>query len=251
MTASTAEGVCDDLEVEYAGFDAMLAELTDAQWSGPTLCAGWDVRDLICHLWVQAEVAVSAIAGDPLWLPRTPDDLIDFDAAIDASVRERRHVPGPQVWRAWQVRRAEVVAALRTLPADRRIQWTVATMAPATLATTLLMEAWAHGYDVRAPLGSDQPVTPGLRHIAWFALQTLPFAFRRAGEQPVPVRFELTAPDGTAWRLGPNDAHDVVTGDAMELCLRAVRRLELDNAKTLSARGVGAETALRVMRCYP
>lgn len=251
MGTDGSRDVFDDLETEYAVFDATLSGLDEDQWSGPTLCEGWDVRDLVCHLWLQAEAARATAAGDPSALPDGPEELAGIHALIDRSVRERRDVPGPEVWRRWRERRGEVVAALRSLPGDARVRWTVTAMAPATLATTLLMEAWAHRYDVRAPLGQPQEVTPGMRHVAWFASRTLPFAFRLAGEDPVPVRIELTAPDGGSWVFGPDDTDQVVTGSAVELCLRSVRRLELEDAETLTAHGDGAATALRVIRCYP
>jgi uncharacterized protein (TIGR03084 family) len=166
-------------------------------------------------------------------------------------VRSRRDVPARDVWIGWQEERGAVVDVLRGLDPDVRLRWTVATMGPSTLATTLLMEAWAHAYDVREPLGLPQEITPGLRDVAWFAAKTLPFAFAQAGEPFAPVRFELTAPDGSAWAYGPDEATDVVRGTAMELCLRSVRRLELDDAETLQADGPTAAVALRVMRCYP
>lgn len=251
MASDGCHDVFDDLGTEYAAFDATLSALTTEQWSGPTLCEGWDVRDLVCHLWLQAEVAGATTAGDPSALPGGPGDIAGMHELIDRSVRERRDVPGPEVWRRWRERRAQVVAGLRSLPGDARVRWTVSDMAPATLATTLLMEAWAHGYDVREPLGEPQTVTPGMRHVAWFASRTLPFAFRQAGEDPVPVRFELRAPDGGSWVFGPEDTDQVVTGSAMELCLRSVRRLELEDAETLTAHGDAAATALRVVQCYP
>jgi uncharacterized protein (TIGR03083 family) len=144
------------LDVDHDGVQlGGLDQLDPARWSGATLCAGWDVRDLVCHLWQQAEVALTTIAGRPTWLPSTADGLAELDERIDRSVREPAAVPGPEVWRRWRERRTEVIAALRSAPDDTRIRWTVATMAPATLATTLLMEAWAQGYDVRAPRGQE------------------------------------------------------------------------------------------------
>ena len=67
---------------------------------------------------------------------------------------------------------------------------------PATLATTRLAEHWAHGLDITGPLGIEFPDTERLRHIAWLAHRTLPYALSLAGQQPVAVRCELTVPDG-------------------------------------------------------
>ncbi len=90
-----------------------------------------------------------------------------------------------------------------------------------------------------------------MRHVAWFIPATLPFAFRAAGQEHAPIRFELDAPDGGSWSVGPEDSDQVVRGSALELCLRGVDRLDLADARTLTAEGPVAETALRVMRAFP
>lgn len=239
--------VFDALEAEYEAFDATLGGLNEDGWSHPTLCEGWDVRDLVCHLWLQAEVACRSIDGDRDIFPA----LADLDDVIDESVRAKRDLSGPQVWELWHDQREGLVDRLRQLPPGARVQWTVTDMGAPTLGTTILMETWTHRYDVHAPLGADMGVTPGLRHVAWFVLYTLPFAFHLAGEDFAPVRFELDGPDGTTWTIGPHDTDEVVRGSAMELCLRGVNRLDLDDADTLRAEGDTAMTALRVMKTYP
>ena len=85
---------------------------------------------------------------------------------------------------------------MRAADPDRPVQWMVGTIKPATLATTRLAEHWAHGLDIAGPLGADFPDTGRLRHIAWLAHRTLPYALSLAGEPAAAVRCELTAPDG-------------------------------------------------------
>jgi len=90
--------------------------------------------------------------------------------------------------------------------------------------------------------------TGRLRHVAWLAHRTLPYALSLGGEQPVAVRCELTAPDGT-WRFGPPDAELAITGPAGEFCRVAVHRL--DPAETaLRASGPHGARALRLLRTY-
>ena len=109
---------------------------------------------------------------------------------------------------------------------------------------------WAHGLDIAGPLGADFPDTDRLRHIAWLAHRTLPYALSLAGEQSAPVRCELTAPDGEqVWRFGPPDAESAITGAAGEFCRVAAQRL--DPARSgLRASGPHGATALRLVRTY-
>ena len=133
-------------------------------------------------------------------------------------------------------------------------------MKPATLATTRLAEHWAHGLDITGPLGIAFPDTQRLRHIAWLAHRTLPYALSLIGQPPVAVRCELTAPDSAGaesagpdgsgtWRFGPADAESVITGTAGDFCRVAAQRL--DPAQSgLRASGPHGATALRLLRTY-
>ena len=123
-------------------------------------------------------------------------------------------------------------------------------MKPATLATTRLAEHWAHGLDIVGPLGVEFPDTDRLRHVAWLAHRTLPYALSLAGLPAVAVRCELTAPDGAqTWRFGPPDAGSAITGAAGEFCRVAAQRL--DPAQTgLQVSGPHGAAALRLVRTY-
>ena len=46
--------ICNDLAAEHAALDAIVADLTEAQWATPTPAEGWDVRENIVHI-VQAD----------------------------------------------------------------------------------------------------------------------------------------------------------------------------------------------------
>jgi len=130
------------------------------------------------------------------------------------------------VFERWQRARRAALAALRAADPDRALAWVAAPVKPATLATTRLAEHWAHGLDITGPLSLDFPDSDRLRHVAWLAHRTLPYAMTVAGEQPAPVRCELTAPDGgSVWEFGPAEAESGITGPAGDFCRVAARRL--------------------------
>jgi uncharacterized protein (TIGR03084 family) len=99
-------------------------------------------------------------------------------------------------------------------------------MAAASMATARLMETWAHGLDVTDALQLPPSESPRLQHVAHLGVRTRDFAFAQHG-QPAPAepfRVELTAPDGSLWVWGPEDAAQRVTGPALDFCLRVTRR---------------------------
>jgi hypothetical protein len=115
---------------------------------------------------------------------------------MDDRVRAQRAAPNV-VFRRWRAARRAAVDTLRSADPDRRLRWAAAPLKPRTLATTRLAEHWAHGLDIIEPLGIPFPDADRLRHVAWLAHSSLPYAFELAGEEPREVFCELT---GTARR---------------------------------------------------
>ena len=245
--------VFDDLAAEQERLAGILGGLDEAQWMSPSGAAGWTIADVVLHL-AQSEDAVVATATrgslrGGLGAPVSDRAGETMDERAAQAVRMERAAPA-EVFARWQRARQAALAALRAAGPDQPVEWMVGALKPATLATTRLAEHWAHGLDITGPLGADFPDTPRLRHVAWLAHRTLPYALGVAGEPNAPVRCELTAPDAAeVWRFGPPDAGSAITGAAGEFCRVAARRL--DPARTsLRASGPHGATALRLVRTY-
>jgi uncharacterized protein (TIGR03084 family) len=239
--------VFDDLVAEQDRLDAILGGLDEADWAVPSAAPGWTVTDVILHL-AQTEEAVTASSAGADLAVRSPDGAT-LDEVMDRLVRAERPAPAAVLQR-WRTARLAAVAALRAADPDHLLAWAAAPLKPATLATTRLAEHWAHGLDITGPLGIAFPDTARLRHIAWLAYRTLPYAFALAGEEPRNVLCSLTAPDGTAtWRYGPPDADSAITGPAGAFCRVAAQRLTPGQSGLLATGPHGA-AALGLLRTY-
>ena len=242
--------VFDDLAAEQERLESILGGLDEAQWRSASGAAGWTVADVVLHLAQSEEsVVVSASGGDLRTGPgRTGGGTVDERVAFLVSAERG---PGPGVvFGRWQRARRAALDALRGADPDRALAWVAAPVKPATLATTRLAEHWAHGLDITGPFGVEFPDTERLRHVAWLAHRTLPYAMTLAGEPPTPVRCELVAPDGEAvWEFGPAEAESGIAGPAGDFCRVAARRLAPASSR-LRATGPHGATALRLMRTY-
>jgi uncharacterized protein (TIGR03084 family) len=241
--------VFDDLSAEQERLEGILGGLDEAQWMSASGAAGWTVADVVLHLAQSEEsVAVTTSGGDLRGgLGRADGGTVDERVA--ALVAAERAAPDV-VFARWQRARRAALDALRAADPDRPLAWVGAPVKPATLATTRLAEHWAHGLDITGPLGAEFTDTGRLRHVAWLAHRTLPYAMTLAGEQPAPVRCELTAPDGVSvWEFGPTEAESGITGPAGDFCRVAVRRVG-PAASRLRATGPHGAAALRLMRTY-
>ena len=159
-----------------------------------------------------------------------------MDQIADDMVRAQRAEPAV-VFERWREARRAAVRALRAADPGQPLSWVEAPLKPATMATTRLAEHWAHGLDITGPLGIAFPDTDRLRHIAWLAHRSLPYAFALAGEGAQDVRCELTAPDGvTSWEFGPDAAGSVISGPAGAFCRVAAQRLAPERVRAAGHR---------------
>jgi uncharacterized protein (TIGR03084 family) len=241
--------VFDDLAAEQDRLDRILSGFDEAQWMLPSAAAGWTVNDVVLHLAQSEEAVTVTISGGDLRSGLGAAAGGTVDERVAEMVRAERATPDV-VFDRWQRARQAAMASLRAADPGRPVEWVTGPVKPATLATTRLAEHWAHGLDITGPFGIDFPDTDRLRHVAWLAHRTLPYAMTLADEQPAEIRCELTAPDGTSvWRYGQPDAESAITGSAGEFCRVAAHRLAPADSGLIVTGPHGA-TALRLLRTY-
>jgi len=241
--------VFDDLAAEQERLEGILGGLDKARWMSPSGAAGWTIADVVLHLAQSEEAVVVTVSGGDLRTGVGQAAGGTVDERVAALVSAERAAPDV-VFGRWQRARRAALDALRGAEPDRPLRWVAAPVKPATLATTRLAEHWAHGLDITGPFGIEFPDTERLRHVAWLAHRTLPYAMTRAGEQPAAVWCELTAPEGrSVWEFGPREADSAIAGAAGEFCRVAAQRLAPPDSG-LTTSGPHGATALRLIRTY-
>ena len=249
----SGDGV-DALAEQQDELGALLDAAADADWDEPTPCEGWTVADVVLHLAQTNEMATASASGTFAEHLATlaPPAGATIDEAVDAMVARERGTTPAALRDRWRESASAMVAALAACDPSARVPWVAGDISARTLTTTRLAETWIHTGDVAAGLGRTLPPSPRIRDIARLAWRTLPYAFARAGRTlSGPVAFELTGPDGDAWRFAPDDAEPVTTirGDAHELCLVAGRRVD-PAATALTGDGPDVAAVLELVRTY-
>jgi uncharacterized protein (TIGR03084 family) len=242
---------------------ALLGSLEDDEtWSvAVTRCPGWTVHDVVLHLAQSDELALASVNGTWAEVVAALMDGVHpvgptVDDTIDAMVAAQR---GAQPGRATGERATVAARALDDAIAGAdphaRVPWVAGELSVRTLTVTRLAESWIHTGDIADAVGVAL-ARPGerLRHVARLAWRTLPYAFSRADRTLAgPVTFDLVGPAGDAWRFEPDPteppAATVVTGDGVELCLVAARRLD-PKSTSLRAEGPDADAVLELVRTY-
>jgi uncharacterized protein (TIGR03084 family) len=237
---------------ELAGY---LDGLDEEGWSRQSRCDDWSVADVVLHLSQTDEMALAS-AEHRLreYVAQVAEGLkasADVDGFAGQMVERERGRSGAEVGERWREGAARLRDALAAGDPHDRVDWVAGQLSLRTLATTRLAEAWIHTGDVAFAFDETWSATERLEPIARLAWRTVPYAFSRAGEElHGPVAFELTGPDGAAWRFsGDEPATTTVSGPCLDLCLVAGRRL--DPAETaLTAEGPDAERVLALVRTY-
>jgi uncharacterized protein (TIGR03084 family) len=238
------------LAAEQADLEHLLRAQPDEAWLTPTPAVGWDVRDQVSHLADTEEIAYDTSTGGPRQLNQEALSYPSPEAFTESGCEKGRQMPPKDVLDWWVRGAARTRGVLEQKDPKERIPWGLG-MSARTLVSARQMETWAHGLDVRAALGEPPNLTPRLRDIAWLIFRAFPYGFGYAKrEMPTgTLRMELDY-DGERWEFGPEQADNLITGDAGEFCRVGVQRMKLAEATTLKAQGRLAEEALQVARAF-
>jgi len=238
-----------DLAAESAVTRGLVDGLDEPGWRTPTPAAGWDIADQIGHLAYFDEVAVrSAVRPDEFRaeLAAAPESV--NPDTIAARYRDRT---GAQTLAWFDEARAELLQAFKGLDPKVRLPWFGPPMSAASSLTARIMETWAHTQDIADALGVTRQPTGRLRHVAHIGVGARAYSYAARGQAPpeVPVRVELTAPDGTRWTWGPADAQDRVTGTALDFCLLVTQRRHRDDLD-LTIEGPAAQEWMAIAQAF-
>lgn len=222
------QDICDDLTAEHADLDAIVEDLSEAEWGMPTPSPGWAVRDQVSHLWFFDQRALLALTDAEAFAA----DMATLMASggTDASVVPGRSMSGAEMMERWRTDRARLLSVARSVDPSSRVPWYGPAMGARSFITARLMETWAHGQDVVDALGATRRPTARLRHVAHIGVRARPFSYVTNGRE-VPsgeIAVVLEAPDGTTLRWGPDaddpGTMDVVRGPLLDFCLVVTQR---------------------------
>ncbi len=228
---SALDDLAADLRREQAALDAVVADLDDAGLSAPTPAEGWDVRDQLSHLAGFDEAARTALVAPDEFTSDLERRLAEGDDPIAAYTARGRAMAPTDAREWWRQARAELLDSLDGVDPKARVPWYGPPMSAMSFVTARLMEAWAHGQDVRDALGAPPEVSARLRHVAHIGVGARAFSYAVHGlELPAqPVDVVLAGPDGATWSWGPGDAADSISGPALDFCLLVTQRRHRDD----------------------
>ena len=180
------------VDEQRIGLAGLLEGLTAEQWTAPSLCDGWQVRDVAAHLTHSHMHPVRAIV-------EAARSGFRFDSMIQRLGRED---PRSQ---------AEIAIALRGMAGSRK-------RVPGTSVQQPLIELLVHGQDITVPLGIDWPMPLDAAREAAQKLSGMTFPLngqrRLAGIRLVATDAEFAAGEGREVRVPIGDIVMILAGRA-------------------------------------
>lgn len=206
-----------DFLEECETLNAILTDLSAADWDRATQFKNWTLNDVIVHLhfWngmadlslndpdaFQAQMAVN--------LPRMQAE--GMRGMENDAIGER----GEELRAAWQALFRDMVPRWTTQDPKARVKWAGPDMSVRSSITARQMETWAHGQEVFDLLGQTRADTDRIRNIVVLGVNTFAWSYKVNGRD-VPDRMpylRLTAPSGAIWEFG-EDADNRIEGPAV------------------------------------
>ncbi len=249
--AADLHALLDDLRTEGDALDDLVADLPADRWADATPAQGWTIAHQIGHLLWTDRAALTAIRDPDAFRAAVAEAFADPLGFVDSGAAELAQLPPADLLGDWRAARHELTLSLADVPQGTKILWYGPPMSAASMATARLMETWAHGGDVADTLGVVRTPTTRLRHIAHLGVRTRDFAYIIRDETPPaePFRVALTAPDGSEWTWGPDDARQTVTGPALDFCMLVTQRVHRADT-ALVATGSDADAWLAYAQAF-
>jgi uncharacterized protein (TIGR03083 family) len=157
MGGLTGEQGIDALEEIWSSIASLTESLSDEQWSTPTDCPGWDVKDHLSHI-IGTERSMAGESAPPLDVATASHVKNPMGEANERWVVSRRGVPGAQVRHEFVEVTAERCRSLRSLDAEafEKVGWSPIGDVPFRVFLEVrAMDCWIHEQDLRLALGFE------------------------------------------------------------------------------------------------
>jgi uncharacterized protein (TIGR03083 family) len=215
------------LQQEYRNLVTIAANLDDKQWTAPSPCEEWEVRDVIGHM---VDVAESYLGYFTLaekgWDAGEPLGWGAYPKALSSCAQSYRRLPRLELLARLEGLSEPLFAKLEALDAN---QWATmliphrygGPLPPFVMAVFQLIDYAVHSWDVRVATGGDdgisyetsQPLVP-------FAFTVYNFLFdaAKAAGQDVTLQYDVEHPDGSLepWTVAIQQGQLVVAPGAPE-----------------------------------
>lgn len=243
-----------DFKDECSAMAAILAPLSDTDFSRPTLFKGWTISDIVghLHLW---NIAADLTLTDPV-------AFADFGGkAMSGLQKGWSHKQlqdeyfggksGRALYDDWCAYYPSMATRFEKADPERRVKWVGPDMSVASCIIARQMEHWAHAQAIYDVLGLTRENSARLKNVAHIGVTTYSWSFKVRGlKPPLPKPYiRLVAPDGNIWDWNDPQADNRVEGSATEFCQVVTQCRNIDDT-SLNLVGDTAKHWMSIAQCF-
>ncbi len=243
-----------DFQAEANELRALLAGLTDADWTRATLFKSWTVNDVVQHLHDGDLMAAASVAGDGRFERLRAEMLasrVNGLTRLQAARQRFGDLTGRRLLDRWYAGVVDLCEQLSVLPPDARLKWAGPDMGVRMFTTARQMETWAHGQEIHDLMGVRREPADRLRNIAEIGVRTYGWTFANR-QRPVPgpaPHVRLTGPSGVTWEWNVPAADNRVEGNALDFC-QVVTQVRNVADTALKVTGEPARVWMSLAQCF-
>jgi uncharacterized protein (TIGR03084 family) len=240
----------DESEALYA----LLAPLSDADFTQVTQFKGYTIGDVIGHLhhWNQAaDLSLRDAAGFQAFYKTVVEGLGRGLTLVQIADEWLGDLRGRALLAEWRRFYRETGDRFAAADPKARVPWAGPSMSVRSSITARLMETWAHGQEVYDVLGVERLHSDRIQNIAVLGVNTFGWTFlNRKLEVPGDVPYvRLTAPSGAIWEWNAPSDVERVEGSAAEFCQVVTQVRSLADTQ-LRVTGETAKRWMSIAQCF-
>lgn len=242
------------LAAEAGSLDALLGELSPADWERPTPFKNWTPWDVIAHLHSSDRLALASLRSREEFQARVAPLMKAIGAGktlVALTRAEFAGVQAPALRAAWRETLNEICNEAKVRDPDQRLAWFGPDMDARTFIVARYMETWAHGQEIYDLLGRQRRYSDAIRAIATLGVRTYGFSFANRGrEAPRPKPYlRLVAPSGAIWEYNEPSQDNAVQGVASDFCHVVTQGRNITDTE-LAVTGEPARQWMAIAQCF-
>lgn len=244
----------DDFKAECDALYALLAPLSDDDFSKTTLFKDWTINDVLGHLHIWNWAAHMSLVDEPAFETYLTQIMGPELSAMPLRRREEKFLSGhtgQALLTEWHEFVAGMARSFRDVDPKRRLKWAGPDMSARSSVTARLMETWAHAQAIYDVLGVEREEQDHIQNIVVLGVNTFKWTYATRRETPpgdLPYVC-LTAPSGAVWEFGELSEHDFVRGAAVDFC-RVVTQVRNIADTDLDVNGPVASDWMSKAQCF-
>ena len=232
------------LVAEQQLLDQYLQSIPLREWNNKTRYKSMTITDQVSYLAGSEDLAFNAIRKKGTFFtdykgPNGPNKFAKVQ--IDKGKKMR-----PQdVIEWWRLSRAKIIEVLAKSSQNREVEWWKHTWDMKTFVMWKLSETWAHSLDIFDVTKNDFNDTTRLEHISEFGWTQIPHISKINKIKDKDLRVELIGPEYKVWNFGPENAENIIKGNASDWCRLITGRSESLSKISLTSSGQFAERYIK------